>query len=166
MTQKKTMTKNEAREWMSLLYVPVNSAEDYQKASIFMDQIAKNGALDEPRFPCYLHLWVNGYFHFTPNKEDFYKDELSLSDLLAIEIVEEPDHRSLLEEAVKDIAKMVHANQNLVNIAQLIAGWKATTPPNEWSDFDQDCVEWLNYIQEVNEELKAKYTYEVDNKKR
>lgn len=81
MTQKKTMTKNEAREWLKDKYVDCNGFKEVGKVRAFFKMVG-----------------------FVPNAEDLEKITLSpvtLSDLLAIEIVEEPDHRALLEEAVK-----------------------------------------------------------------
>lgn len=59
--------------------------------------------------------------------------------------------------SVEEIRELIDANENLPIIAQLLSGWKATTPSNEWTDFDEYCVQALHNIQQINEPLKEKY---------
>ncbi len=43
------------------------------------------------------------------------------------------------------------ARETLCLVAQLILGWKATTPPAEWSDFDESCLKRLGKLQQAIE---------------
>lgn len=36
---------------------------------------------------------------------------------------------------------------SLCDVSQLISGWKSTTPVNEWSEFDESCINKLHASQ-------------------
>lgn len=104
MTQKKTMTKNEAREWLdgkstkTCTFRQISEVRSFAKQLGFKVLEYKQRAVMRVRF-CTLSMELKEMYWATPDK--YSLGYIELSDLLAIEIVEEPDHRALLEEAVK-----------------------------------------------------------------
>lgn len=47
----------------------------------------------------------------------------------------------------KNLDTLDIAREVLCNVAQLIAGWKVTTPPAEWSEWDEQTLQSLLDLQ-------------------
>lgn len=63
------------------------------------------------------------------------------------------------EESVYDsnVFPFIETRNLLVNVSQLISGWKGTTPQNEWSEWDEGVLNELHSVQDkIENTLKLK----------
>lgn len=74
----------------------------------------------------------------------FAKDQYALASLRA----------HVAEQLAQSRAALAQCVAALQDVAQLIAGWKATTPDQQWSEFDEETFQKVLALQQVIERIK------------